>query len=234
MRLPLLIAALLIGGAACAGPEADATARTLNVVGEGAVNASPDQAELTARVTHEDVDVAAAQQRADRAVGAYLAAARKLGAGDADLQASGASIQPRHEWDKPTRTQKLVGYRVTREVRVRIRALDRLGAYLKAAVESGMNGMNPAVLGVADETGLRDQALERAAADARRQAEVLAGALGATVGAARRIEVIESGSPMPRMRAMAVAESRDGGASPVATGEIRIERRVRVEFALSD
>ena len=171
---------------------------------------------------------------ADAAVARYLAAARKLGVADADLQASGASIHPQFEWDKTRRAQELVGYRVTREVSLRIRQLDRLGSFLRAAVDAGMNGMQPAQLMLDDESAVRDEALKRAATDARRQADVLATALGARVGPALGIDVIESGGPMPQMRAMAMADAESAGSSPVATGEIRIERRVQVVFELLD
>ena len=135
MRWALLMAALMAGGAACAGPEE--SPRRLTVTGSGSVSVAPEIALLATSVMHQDADVTEAQKRADAAVARYLAAARKLGVADADLQASGASIHPQFEWDKTRRAQELVGYRVTREVSLRIRQLDRLGSFLRAAVDAG-------------------------------------------------------------------------------------------------
>jgi uncharacterized protein YggE len=70
-------------------------------------------------------------------------------------------------------------------------------------------------------------------AAARAKAEVLADAAGVVLGAVARIEeeADHGGSPMPRMRMLAAAESADAS-TEVATGDLTVTRRIRAWFEI--
>ena len=231
MRLMCLLCASLIAGCALAGEPV--TERTISVSGKGLAQALPDRAVIHAGVERIAADVQTARTDADRAVSALLAALQDLGVPSERVTASGAHIQPEYQWLDKTRERRISGYRVSRELRIELQPIDRLGAVLGAAVEAGMNRLSPPELGLVDEAALRDQALAAAAADARRQAEVLSRALGAELGAVQRVELLDEGGPWPMQRAKAMTEMRAADHDmPVQVGEIRLAVQVRVAFAL--
>jgi len=241
MRLPtharagLLFVALLSSVAAHAAE--DPQPRSVQVSGAGESRAAPDRAQLNAGVFAVDPDVQKAEAKVDAVVRRFVAAARKLGASDAQIQTAGISIQPEYRWNQDSREQDLIGYRVARDIVVRVDALDRLADFLQAATEAGVNQMQPPQLESSKAAELREQALAAAARDARRRAEVLATTLDAQLGPVRSIEAIDFQVMQPMaMKSMAAAAPMAEGMAAddmgLSTGEITISVSVNARFDL--
>lgn len=231
-RLGLLLLGSLFLNTACAHEDASSNPRTISVNGQAEVQARPDQAMLNVAVDEVAKDVASAEAVVNAVVGRFLKRARELGAGDRDLQAPGLQVQPEYEWDEKTRKRHPVGYRVSREVTVRITELAKLGDYIQGATGAGMNRIQPPRLGVQDEDKLSQQALELAADDARVRAELLAKRLGAKLGPVRNISVQDFHRPQPVMMEMAVRSKAADGGMPVEAGELDVRANVHVVFDL--
>ncbi|MDQ2674849.1 MAG: SIMPL domain-containing protein, partial [Chloroflexota bacterium] len=132
--------------------------------------------------------------------------------------------------------QKVIGYRVSRQMQVKVRELDRLGEVLDGIVGAGANEVFGAQMSTADPSAAEHAALESAMAAARAKAEVLAAAAGVKLGRVARIEedVDGGGMPMPKMRMMGAmaAEAADAG-TEVATGDLTVTRSIRAWFELA-
>lgn len=208
----------------------------VSVSGHGEVSAAPDRARLRLGVTQVAPEVHGAERAVNAIVRSTVAAARKLGARDEDIATSALSVQPEYVWDDQTREQKLSGYRVTRDIQITVRDLDRLGDYLLAATAAGVNQMQPPALESSRAEDLGRQALVAAAQDARARAALLAGTLDASLGRALSIDAVEAPTPQPimmQMRAKADAAAADGNSEMgLSTGEIRFAATVNARFEL--
>ena len=159
-----------------------------------------------------------------------LGKVRELGIADADLNAPDVGIHPQYDYRKG---QRLIGYRVVRQMTAKVRDLDRLGSVLDGIVAAGANEVHGAEMSASDPSAAEHEALEAAVVAARAKAQALATAAGVTLGAVDRIEEEpDQAPPMPRMRMAAMAEASDVP-TEVATGDLTVTRRIRAWFAIA-
>lgn len=230
---------LLLPFAALAGHGHGVPPRSVSVSGQAEVAALPDRARLTLAVDRLAPEVKPAEADVNRVVRAYLDATKALGIEDKNLATTGVSIQPEYVWDEKSRQQKLVGYRVRRDIALLVTNLDKLGDFLLAATKAGVNQVNPPMLESSKAKELERQALAKAAEDAKAKALVLADTLGAKLGPVRRVSSNDGGGqpPMPRVMAMASMEkSFDSGNQQMgfSFGEIRYSATVSADFDLME
>lgn len=228
----MLIAVVFSAGAAAHDAPMP---RTIAVSGEGEVSVKPDRAQLALSVEKLDPDLKKAETEVNRIVRAYLSEAKTLGAKDEHISTTGVSINPEYVWPEGGRERRFTGYRVSRQISVRIENLDKLGDFILRATAVGVNQVNPPALESSKRTELERQALARAAEDARDKARLLADTLKVRLGVAYRIAESGIDMPMPVMYEMktARAAAQDGGADMgIALGEIKLRANVSVEFEL--
>jgi uncharacterized protein len=209
------------------GPEG----RWISVTADGEATVSPDLALVSFAVTGSGKELGPTRDDVNARSSSVLARLRELGLADADLNAPDVGIHPEYDY---RRGQKLVGYRVVRQMTARVRDLDALGGILDGLVGAGANEVGGAQMTASDPSAAEHEALRAAMARARVKAEVVADASGARFGDVVRIEE-DPGSglmPMPRFRAMgAMAEAADTP-TEVAAGDLTVTRRIRAWFAI--
>ncbi len=205
-----------------------AQAQGITVVAEGEASVSPDLALVSLTVSASGKELAATRDDVNTRTSAVLAFVRKAGVAKPDLNAPDVVIQPEYDY---RRCQRLTGYRVARQVTIRVRDLERLGPLLDGVVAAGANEVQGAQMSAADPSLAEHEALRNAVAAARAKAEVIATAAGVKVGPVIRIEEEPDfgGPPQPKMR-MAMA---DAVQTEVATGDLTVTRRVRATFRLA-
>src|SRR5699024_586232 len=89
------------------------------------------------------------------------------------------SIAPQYSYNKDTNERKLTGYRVERQITVRLEHLSRLEDLVQQSADAGVNRISPPALGSSRKNQLRQQALAEAAKNARANAQAMAQALNA-------------------------------------------------------
>jgi uncharacterized protein len=200
----------------------------VSALGEASV--APDLAIVAFAVSGDGKDLGPTRDDVNRRSSAVLEALRKLEVAEGDINAPDVGIHPQYDY---RRGQRLIGYRVARQMSARVRDLDRLGDVLDGVVEAGANEVSGAQMSTADPSAAEHAALQAAVTAARAKAEVLAAAAGVTLGAVVRIEEETGGDPpLPKMRMMAaMAESADAP-TEVATGDLTVTSRIRVTFGL--
>jgi len=218
--------------------QADEMPRTVSVDGKGFVMIKPDMARLSLAVEERDASLASAQKAVAETTSRVLDLLDDLDVDERHINSTGATVQPDYHWNRQTEKQDLIGYVVRRSIQVELRDLDNLGELIEGAVRAGVNQVSPPVL---DSTNRRDayrQALAKAAADARKNAEALAEAMDVDVGDVRHINAgRRMPMPMPVARGMAMAtmaESADGGQATYNPGEMRLEANITAVFDLED
>lgn len=228
-----LAALILVGGILASGPvTAQTPMPSVTVDGHGEVSAVPDRAVLTMAAVASAPEPADAQNQVNAVIRNFLARARALGAAARQIKTTSASLQA--QYDYRGGSQRLLGYRATRVIDLRVDDLSRLGDFLAAAGKAGINHIQPPALKSSQAARLHRQALADAARDARANAQTLADALGVTLGPARVIRgQARRQPPRPMMAMTARAGATDGNqAMGISLGLIEFEADVTVQFDL--
>ncbi len=164
-----------------------------------------------------------------------LAALKKSGIADRDLQTSGFSIQPQYNYPQPVDNQpqppQLIGYQTSNSVTVRVRDLSKLGEIIDQSVTLGINqGGDIQFTNDKPEAAL-EAARKNAVANAIKKAKTLSEAAGVKVG--RIVEISENvmrPMPQPVYRAAMMKEASDAAAVPVQGGENSYNVTVSTDF----
>jgi uncharacterized protein len=207
---------------------------TVSVDGQGEVTAQPDMARVTLGVEARRPGLAEARATVTAAVDRLLALTVELGIEAKHVNATGLQVQPDYTWNQQTQKQVLQGYLVSRQVEVELRDLEKLGTLMERAVSAGANQVGGATLDSTHRKELERQAMALAVQDARRNAETLARAAGAELGAVRALNASSSPPQMPMYR-MAAADMPAGAPPPEATyqaGDMTFTARVSAEYEL--
>lgn len=205
--------------------------RTLTVSGTGKMRAAPDLAMLSAGVQLKASLASEAQTKANEKMATVLAALRRVGIADKDLQTSNYSVNPRYDYfsDKP----RLVGYEASQQVEVRIRDLDHVDAVLDALRMSDATNVSALQFTIDDPETLRAEVRKEAIADARARAQAIADALGVRLGSATRFNDSAGGFSPPIFMEHAMGS---GGApdekADIQTGENEIRVDVTVTYTM--
>lgn len=235
LLVPTALAFLLGGcvrGGRASAPAPAAPERAVTVVGEGQIREAPDLARTTLGVEATAPTAVAATRDAAARMAAVIAAVKRLGVAEVDLQTSAFSIRS----ERATTPGAAAGatpltHVASNSVEVTIRDTARTGAILDAAVKAGANEVRGVSFAHSDEAALRRRARELAVADARARAEGLARAAGVALGAVISIEEV---GLLPYGRAMGQGSAglRMAEATPIESGEITITDRIQIVFAL--
>lgn len=231
---------MLIGLAACAVafPAAAQDQRLpvlpdgtlLEVSAEGISTRVPDVAMIQAGVISTSATASEAMsQNADR-MRAVLAALRKAGIAERDIQTAAISLSPQYRYQQ-NEAPVLTGYQASNQVSVRFRDVAKSGAILDALVAQGANNIAGPNLTIDKPDAALDEARTDAIARARARAELYARAAGLKVD--RIVSISESGgmsAPMPIVAFRAKAEA--AADTQIVAGEQQLGVTVTVRFLL--
>jgi uncharacterized protein YggE len=229
-----LIAAAGVAVAAFAGvfqpsgahsaPAADVSVGGITVFGTGSVNVTPDRASFAFGTVSQATTANAALAACSQSVARVIAALKKAGVAQADIQTADVSLSPRMN-DKG---DAIVGYTASNTVTATIKKLGDAGDVVDAAVGAGANQVSGPNLLVSDQDAAYRSALKAAVADARAKAETLSTASSSTLG--KITAIVEGGGAVPVPLQMA-AGAKDSSV-PIEPGIQKIEATVSVTFAL--
>ncbi len=235
LALASLLALVPFLGAApmtTADAQAPLPSRWIMVAGHGSVEAPPDGAEITTGVTSEANTARAALDANNAAIRKIIDGLKGAGLEAKDIQTQQFQISPRYRNYKD-RGQQIEGYTVHNQLRLKIRAIDRVGAILDQVVTLGANQASSINFLVSDAEKRRDEARKKAVENARNRAQVLAEAAGARLGSVLTITEEVIGSPRPpRPMVMRGSMSSADASVPIEAGSETLTVRVEVAFTL--
>lgn len=224
----ILMLAPVLGGHAA--ETEDSLASTVSVNGEGIVTAVPDMATITVGVVTQADAAADALVANNRAMTGLNKVLDDFAIAERDRQTTSFNISTQYRRNmNPPREPEIESYQVSNQVTIRVRNLDQLGKLLDALVKSGGNSVTGIQFGNTDLKERMDEARKLAVADARRRAELYAGAAGLRIGKVLSISEAGAAVPQPMLRYAMMAESV---AVPIAAGENEIRAMVQMVFSL--
>lgn len=207
--------------------------RTINVTGQGTVEAPPDMATMTIGVTRTAPEAAAALAETSQAIASVIARLEDLDVAPRDMQTSGLALQP--VWSRPVSNgaerREITGFAARNQLTIRVRALDDLGDILDAVVQDGANTFDGLRFSLSDPSEAVAGARAAAVRDAMRKAEQLAAAADMSLG---EVLTISENDGAPRPVQMELAAARMADSVPVATGEVSLTVTVSMRFAIED
>ena len=205
---------------------------TVTVTGTGRTSVTPDRFTFNVGVQTVSATVDDAVAENNRRVAAVIAALKKAGASDRDIQTSQFAIYPQQDYQQG-KLPRIVGYQVSNSVTVRSSKVGEAGRLLGIAVAAGVNHSSGINFEVSDPSLGRTQGLRAAFEDARAKAALLTGAAGRTLGPALIIsEGVQQNPPQPMMRAMAQEARVESSDVPVEAGQQQQTYNVTVTFAM--
>jgi uncharacterized protein len=235
----VLIAVLMLGAAAVpAGAQAQQASITQSIAGTrldisatGDVTRVPDIAIITAGVVTRSATAGAALQQAAVRMNRVVAALKRAGVDDRDIQTSNINLNPEYTYAN-NQPPKLNGYTASNQLTIRFRDIANSGKILDALVAEGANQINGPSLTIDKPEAALDEARARAVAVARARADLYARSLGLRV--VRVVAVSESGGyavppPMPPMMMEARAQAADTKIEP---GEQKLSVTLNMTFEL--
>lgn len=235
-RFLITVAAIMTAAAAFGQsqtPVTPALVESVSVTGTGKVTMVPDRFTFQVGVQTMAATVDDAVAENNRRVAAVIAALKKAGAPDKDIQTSGFNIWPQQDYQEG-RMPRITGYQVSNNITVRSEKVADAGKLLGIAIAAGVNTSSGLQFEVSDPTRGRERGLRSAFDDAKAKASLLAQAAGRTLGRAIVInEGVQNIPPQPMMRQAMAMEARVASANvPVEAGTEELSFTVSVTFEL--
>lgn len=198
-------------------PAVTAQSNSVYVGADGKFEAAPDTAQIQFNISVQDDTSQIAFQHASKEVEQVR---QVLQANDIDSKAATIgflSVQPVYDWKNPK--QKLIGYRVTTDVTLKLKDFAKVGPLTQQLADANVSESQTLVYMLQDMDEAKNKAVEDAFRRARNSAETLARASGRTLGELSYASVDSYDNarlPSPRR---ALAMSAMNAAPPAPTEE---------------
>src|SRR4051794_16812325 len=235
-----LLAALLLGAASL--PTAAYAQQTpsimqtiagarLDISATGEVTRVPGIATIPAGVVSRSATATGALQDAADRMQRVLAALKRAGVADRDVQTSNISLNPEYRYVE-NQPPQLTGYTASNQLTIRFRDIRNSGKILDALVSQGANQINGPSLTIDKPETALDEARARAVSAGRARAELYARSLGMRI--VRVVSVSESGGyaappPMPMYARAEIAQAAD---TKIVPGEQKLQVTLAMTFEL--
>ena len=234
-----VIGALMLGSLCCAVPAVAQQATITQTIGgarlditaTGEVTRVPDVAIISAGVVSRAPTATGAMQDAATKMQRVLAALKRAGVADRDVQTGSINLNPEYRYPD-NQAPQLVAYTASNSVTIKFRDIRNSGKILDALVAEGSNQINGPNLTIDKPEAALDEARANAVAIGRARAEAYARSLGLRV--ARVVAVSESGGyavppPAPPMPMMARMEA---SSTKIEPGEQKLQVNLAMTFEL--
>lgn len=243
LALAPLALALSLPGAAMAHENhstiaAGSTLLVLNA--EGRTTRTPDLAIFNAGVTTEGKTASEAMSANAAAMNRVIAALKKAGIADKDIQTSSINLNP--VYGQPVmgpngqmiHEPRIIGYQANNSLTIRSHDIKGFGKVLDALVASGANQISGPSFQLSDPSAANDEARVNAMKLARARADLYAKAAGLRV--VRIISISEGGGYAPPQPVYAMAKmemAADAAPTPISAGQVETQMSVTVQFELA-
>ena len=230
-----IVGALLASAAALpayAADDAAFRATTLNLSASGESKVAPDLATITLGVQTDGATAAGAMGANAVQMNKVIAALKKAGIAERDIQTSNLSVNPQYVYVE-NNPPKLNGYQANNQVTIQVRDLTKLGQTVDATVNAGATNVGGISFGLQDPLAAENQARLDAVKALQAKADLYARATGYKI--VRLVSLGEGGgyTPQPPMPMYAMARMDKAESSPVSAGELKVRVDVSATYELA-
>jgi len=161
-------------------PTVTAQANTVYVGADGKFEATPDTAQIQFNVSVQDDTSQAAFQHASKDVEQVRQVLRANGLDPKAATVGFLSVQPMYDWKNPK--QKVVGYRVTTDVVLKLKDFSKVGPITQQLADANVSETQTLSYTLENMDDAKNKAVEDAYRRAHNSADTLARASGRTLG----------------------------------------------------
>lgn len=206
----------------------------ITVSGRGVIEAEPDIVDLHFELLAVAKTLADAKQQVDVSYTNVLNAIKAFNIANKDIKLTQLNAGPEYEWLERRRVLK--GQRVSRNLQITIRDLDRYPEILQSLVDNGVAQISHVSTRFSDRSAIERKALAKAADVAKAKASFLAIEFDREVGTVVSIAESHVRVPLPFQRsapkAIMAEQSIAGDAPPAQFGTQSIQADITVTYRL--
>ena len=234
--LILILILILVLALALALPALADEGGTLTVQGAATVALDAEYATLSVGVDTESVNVSDAQQENARLMELVISALQGAGCAAEDMKTGGFNVYTSYafSYGEGGAENRTVIYHVSNGLIITVRDTALIGTYIDAAGGAGANQMNSLTFHSSAQAEAYNQALKLACADAKAQAELLAGALGVKIKGIVSVSIPQNTVVYARaagtMKESTVAD--EAGSTAILAGDLSVSATVQVVFEI--
>ena len=182
----------------------------LSVVGEGKVEAVPDTASINVGISVDKAPtVEVAQKQIDTVNNAIIAAITKLGVDKKQIQTGNYSISPNYNFDGSDRKQD--GFMGDVQLTITVKDTKMVTQIVQAATAAGATNIYGTSYSIDKPEKYREEARNKAIANAKEQANKLASSLGIRLGKVTNIVESSAGAPVAMYDKAVMSAPMSGG-----------------------
>ena len=235
-----LLAINLIGGAFGAKNAGTAAADGEDIVavyGQGKISLKPDVAYLTFGYENIDKDPKTAQDENAENMKTIIEAIKGAGIKDEEIQTSQYNVN--QEYDYNSGQKKIIGYRVTNIINIKISDVDKASEIINTAIDAGGNVFYGISFDVIERQQAYLDAMDIALERAKEKAEAYAAKEGRKISGV--LEINEGAAPAQTYRSQAASNyvalsyARDSSAAmegEISSGQVEITATVTVVYSM--
>jgi uncharacterized protein YggE len=209
---------------------AGSAANTVTASGSGKVSAAPDQAMVSAGATSVEANAKTALDHAAAAAKKLTAALVKAGVAEKDIQTANVNVYPNYAGSGPK--PRISGYTASISVQAKVRDLAKLGDVISAVNDAGATDLGGPSFSIDEDSAYRAQAIDKAVADARKNAQAMAKASGRTLGGVLAISQSAVNVPVPMLYGDTTLKAGGVEGVPISPGQLDVTADVTVIFEL--
>ena len=231
----VVLIALILAFGQFVGEEAQ---RVMSVSGSASVSVMPDKADIFVKITSLEDRAADAQRVNAESTSRVIAALKKAGVSEEDIETSSFRLYPKQKWDEDEETYEIVGYEVIHVLKVETLNVKGVGDLVDKAVEAGADGIDRVSFSLtkARHKVVTAQALEAASSDAQNKSKAISERLGVRVGKISRISesnlFYETYEYYPREAELEYAAAVPELATPLTPGEVEVRANIELVYAI--
>ena len=234
----VLMTIACVGIAAAAPLDNSGNTKMIQASGTGNVIGTPDRAQITFSVETENPDVKIAQQDNAARMAKVIDALVAIGIPRDALKTTGYNIYPVYaDSTKSILDQKIRTYRVTNTLTVTLHDVSKTGDVIDVAVANGINQASSIQFLLSDEQSqvLRTEALKKAVARARADADTVAGAMGTVIIGVQSADISGGYSPVlfeNYQYQAGNAMMKSAVPTPIQPGDITVSAQVSITYLI--
>ncbi|NIP38983.1 MAG: DUF541 domain-containing protein [Candidatus Dadabacteria bacterium] len=230
--LNILFFAFVFGNLAFADDD-DKLLPKLQVTGKGEVMVKPDTAFVTVTVETTALTASeAAQQNANKMQSVLKVVKSIIGKKD-KVTTARYNLSPKYEYNKTTKKSELTGYTSANSLNIETKKINKLGQIIDKSISAGANNVGSINFSASEQEIFRKEALVKAVKDARKTAEVVAGAAGVKI--VKILNISPSYHyPLPIRRDYKLGRTMaaESVPTPIEAGELTVTANVNMVFEI--
>lgn len=228
---PLLLLAAVPAFAQMTQPTVGVNGTLLNVSSSAEATRIPDVARISVGVVTQAVDSNSALRANAQQMDKVMAAVKKSGIAERDVQTSGVNLNPQYKYED-NKAPQIVGYQASNTVNIKVRDISKLGQVLDTLAAQGANQINGPMFSIDQPEPVYNQARMDALKKAQVRAETYAKALNLRVVRIVSIDETNNGGFQPMAVLSAALRAAKEFNSPISPGETTLSVTLNVVFEL--